>query len=357
MNKSDKSPSVCICVPTYNAGKTLEKTLLSISRQTYNNITVIVVDNASSDDTARIAEKFTFNDSRFTICKNELNIGAEGNFNRCIKLACSDYTAIFHADDIYAPDIIEKQLTYLEKHQNAGAVFCCAKYIDEQDNCICDAPTPHEILAGSADREYSFRDVFPLILRDMNFLVCPSAMVRTAVYNEHVAVWDSKRFASSADLWVWLRILEKYTIGILPERLINYRISSFQGGSQLRHLNTNRADFFLVTDYYCSLPWVAQLLLPQMYSDLRFLEAIDSYARAVNAVILGDSALARDLTTRFLTFEFLQCAIRHKDLPLMCRNRFRYVVYFYMIWFLCRIPGARYVGKLLYRLRYGKPSA
>jgi len=95
--KLSNQPLVSICIPTYNAKKTVVQTVQSILNQTYKNLEIIIVDNASTDNTLDLLQKFK--DPRIKIYKNIKNIGAEKNFSRCIELAKGKYIAIFHADD------------------------------------------------------------------------------------------------------------------------------------------------------------------------------------------------------------------------------------------------------------------
>lgn len=345
---------VCICIPTFNSATTLGQTLDSLIGQTYQDFEIMVVDNASTDGTVSVAQFYAERDARVKVLVHEHNVGGEGNFSRCLNYAHGTYTCVFHSDDVYAPTMVEKQVRYLERHPGAGAVFTCAAYIDENGCLIGDAPTPREILASDGEREFCFADIYPLILRDMNFFVCPSAMVRTDIYQQHVVSWSGDRFASSTDLWVWLRILEKYPIGILPERLISYRVSSSQGGAQLRYLKTARADFFSVTDYYNNFPWVQEQLVPRDYRNLAFLETVDCYTRAVNALICEETALARELTKGFLAPSLLRSAVNPDSPRMFGTHRLRYWVYFIIFWFLSRMPGNNLISQLLHLLRYGR---
>src|SRR4030066_149394 len=100
-NKNMAPHKVCICVPCYNSSETIFETITSLQQQTYKDISIIVVDNASTDDTVAIVRKIAENDNRIEIRVNETNIGGEANYSRCIQLSQGDYTAIYHADDVY----------------------------------------------------------------------------------------------------------------------------------------------------------------------------------------------------------------------------------------------------------------
>lgn len=236
---SDGSPLVCICIPTYNAEKTIRETVASIVNQRYSNLIILVVDNASTDGTLAVVE--IFSDPRISIHRNEVNVGGEANFNRCILLAKGKYTAIYHADDVYEPHMVERQVTFLEANPDAGAVFTEASLIDDNGKIIGNLGLPQKLVA--AGHLYDFKTIFKSVLQYSNFLICPSAMVRTEVYQQDIKSWQGEAFKTSADLDVWFRILQHHAIGVLSERLIRYRISLNQCSANLR-ARTVRSDFF-----------------------------------------------------------------------------------------------------------------
>ena len=221
MNKPTR-PLVRICVPVYNSGPTLAATLDSILGQTYRRLSVVIVDNASADNTLEIADAYAAKDERVRVIRNTVNAGAEGNFTRCLQLADGDYTAIFHSDDIYTPAMVAEQVGFLEAHPQAGAVFTMAESIDTEGKTGRTYELPPE-LARAGSPLYDFPEIFRALLKHGNFIFCPSAMARTAVYRDQIKVWDEAGYRSSADLDVWLRILKSSPIGILPAPLLRYR--------------------------------------------------------------------------------------------------------------------------------------
>ena len=96
-------PSVNMCVPTYDARKTVMSTLQSILNQAYHNLEILVVDNASTDNTVSLLEQV--NDPRLVIHRNDRNIGAGANFSWCIGPASGEHVAISHAGDLSDKDI------------------------------------------------------------------------------------------------------------------------------------------------------------------------------------------------------------------------------------------------------------
>jgi len=248
MNSTDiaveQQPLVSICIPVYNAEKTIAETLPTILGQTYRNMEILVVDNASTDRTPALLKEF--NDERIKIYRNEINIGAEGNFSKAVQLANGKYIALFHADDLYMPEMVEKQVSAFQKFPSVGAVFTLANHINSRGEIIGESHFPIELKNAEI---HSFPDIFEATLKNMNILMCPSAMVRSKLYKELIP-FDMERFGTSSDLDIWLRVLETHTVVILQEKLMSYRFSSDHWSYQLNHLRTERADFFEVMDYY-----------------------------------------------------------------------------------------------------------
>lgn len=298
-------PLVSICIPTYNAARTLRETLTSILAQTYQNLVIHVSDNASTDDTIGVVE--SFDDPRIIIHRNEVNIGGEGNFNRCIQLAEGKYTAIFHADDLYEPEMVQRQVAFLESHPEAGAVFTEAGLIDDHGKMFGQIKFPLGL--GSFEALYDFRKVFSAVLRNSNFLICSSVMARTVVYQNDIKRWRGELFKSSADLDVWLRIAQQHKIGLLPQALMRYRISAHQFSAKVR-LQTERPDFFLVTEYYLAKASIRTLLEEHDFENYQRLDRRDRVMRAVNWVLLGNLEKVSPLLEDIISMSALKAALQ-----------------------------------------------
>lgn len=330
-----KLPQVCICLPTYNAELTIRETLLSILAQTYPNLVISVSDNASTDETLKIIESMT--DSRVTIYRNDENVGGYGNLNRCIKLARGKYTAIFHADDIYEPDIVAKQVEFLEDNPRAGAVFTAAALIDDVGYRFGEIQLPHGIVP-QRDGLYEFESMFKAVLHHSNFFICPSFMVRTNIYQEEIIVWRENKFGSSADLDVWFRILQKHPIGHLPKKLIRYRISNNQFSARIR-VATEPSDFFKVINYYIGQSHIKEILKDRDLCNLKCLERRDRVVRAVNFFILSCPQEARQLLDDIYSKNSVKAAFKSKRgfLVLIVGMSLRFLI----------VLGLNKIGKIL----------
>lgn len=102
---SDQLVSVVMC--TYNGALYLQEQLDSILEQSYRNLELIVGDDASTDDTYSILERYAARDPRITIYRNEKNQGYNINFNKACGMARGAYVAISDQDDIWERNKIE----------------------------------------------------------------------------------------------------------------------------------------------------------------------------------------------------------------------------------------------------------
>lgn len=111
------SKLVSIVIAAYNAEKYIPDCLDSILNQTYQNIEIIVCDDASTDRTFDILKKYSINDDRIHILQNKRNMFAGFSRNRCIKLCKGEYIAIQDADDVSQQNRIEVLVTAIEKYK------------------------------------------------------------------------------------------------------------------------------------------------------------------------------------------------------------------------------------------------
>lgn len=282
-------PLVCICIPTFNAEKTIQQTIESLLLQKYKNFIIKIVDNSSTDSTIEIIK--SFQDSRIQLHQFNTVVPVDGSFNRCLALLDGDYSGIFHADDLYLPEFLCQQVNYLELNPVAGAVFTEAILINTIGRKIGQIKLPPGM--STKGNPYDFIFIFKKILRHYNFIVCPSALVRTNIYKNEIREWNGKKFRSSADLDVWLRILKRHSIGFLGP-LIKYRISASQETEFVRK-NLHRSDFFDVIDHYLSIEQVGSLISKSDIQSYKWLELRDKLRRYINHISIGEDIPPRQL--------------------------------------------------------------
>jgi glycosyltransferase involved in cell wall biosynthesis len=116
------SPLVSVVIPAYNAAPFLADAIDSILAQSYPHFEIIVIDDASTDDTWEVAGRYADKDPRVRVYRNAQNLGIAGNRNRGVALAQGAYLAWQDADDISLPSRLEKQVRLLEAHPDVAIV-------------------------------------------------------------------------------------------------------------------------------------------------------------------------------------------------------------------------------------------
>lgn len=108
------SPQVSILIPVYNRENFIAHCIESALSQTFTDLEVIVVDNASTDRTWDICQYYAGIDSRVRIFRNDENVGPVRNWLRCVAEAQGEYGKILFSDDLMFPHFLEHTLPYLE---------------------------------------------------------------------------------------------------------------------------------------------------------------------------------------------------------------------------------------------------
>jgi Glycosyltransferases involved in cell wall biogenesis len=125
---------VSIIMPVYNAEKYVEEAIKSVIEQTYSNWELVIIDDCSTDSSMKIVHNFK--DSRIRIFYNEKNHGISYSRNRALSMSRGKYIAIMDDDDISMPTRLEKQVIYLETHDEVGVLGGNYDWIDEQGNVV-----------------------------------------------------------------------------------------------------------------------------------------------------------------------------------------------------------------------------
>lgn len=120
----NNAPLVSIGVPVYNGEKSLARTLDCLLGQTYRNIELILSDNASTDATAQICQKYCAQDPRIRYVRQEKNLGLPGNWTFVAEQATGEFFMWAAADDHWEPEFVEVLLNKLLAEADAILAFC-----------------------------------------------------------------------------------------------------------------------------------------------------------------------------------------------------------------------------------------
>ncbi|MBL4833181.1 MAG: glycosyltransferase family 2 protein [Pseudomonas sp.] len=119
-------PLVSILIPVFNRANIIAETITSALSQTYENIEIIIVDNASTDDTWLTICSYAEKHPQLKVFQNESNLGPVRNWQSCVEKASGELGKILWSDDLISPDFIEKTIPYFENDQ-VGFVYTAAK--------------------------------------------------------------------------------------------------------------------------------------------------------------------------------------------------------------------------------------
>lgn len=281
--REEFQPLVSICIPAYNVENVLGTALNSVLNQSYQKIEVILIDDGSTDGTHEVAR--SIDDERIYYIRNKTNLGGFQTMNKAVSLAKGDLIAIYHADDIYEHNIVEKEVAFLNNYPQAGAVFCLAYFLDSEGRIFGGYTLPHEFLK----RELLwYEDILPFFLRHKNILLCcPTFMSRRKVL-DMVGPFNAEEHDIAADLDMWIRIVRLFPIGILNERLMKYRVGKGQWTKRYNHLRIEQERYFDIMDYYLEKDGWLQKLNNLDLVEYKFHRCDDETFRAVNLVLRGD---------------------------------------------------------------------
>ncbi len=123
-------------MPVYNGERFVRRALDALLSQDYEDFELIIADNASTDATREICEKYARIDKRIQYQRSDINHGAEDNFNRVFRMARGTYFMWAAADDLWEPDYVSTLLQDLKSDSEAVLAFSSFDNIDEKDETI-----------------------------------------------------------------------------------------------------------------------------------------------------------------------------------------------------------------------------
>jgi glycosyltransferase involved in cell wall biosynthesis len=208
------APAVTFIVTCYNYGRFLPDALNSLLRQSRKDLELIVIDDASSDETPQVLEGYR-SDSRVRIIRHERNAGNIASYNEGLARASGRYVAILSADDYILVDhAVESQVRKFEADERVGLVYSAHTVVQAS------AP-PWNVVPWADDRIHSGIDEFRKLIWG-NYILHSGAMLRTDVARE-LGPYDPA-LPHSGDWDMWLRASARHWVGYVAEPLYAYRI-------------------------------------------------------------------------------------------------------------------------------------
>lgn len=215
---------VSVIIPAYNAMDYLPETLESVLKQTFTDFEVLIINDGSSDGIVEWASHIQ--DARVRLISQE-NQGLSGARNTGIWNAQGQYLGFLDADDIWESTKLEKQVQCLEQDLNVGLVSSWISSINESGD-ILEVHQAPSVTGVRLKQE----------LCTENIIFCGSTPLVRRLCFEKVGFFE--RSLSAAEDWdMWLRIARYYSILIIQEPLVRYRIHSNSMSRNLRAMLQN----------------------------------------------------------------------------------------------------------------------
>ena len=201
-------PTVSVVMPTYNAAPYVGAAISSVLGQTFGDLELIVVDDASTDGTQSIIEGLAAQDARIVFERSQVNQGAAVRRNQALALANGRFVAFLDGDDVWMADKLERQLAFMRSMDSAFSF------------------TGYKVISAEGDE----LDRIPSMPARLDY---PGLMKNTAIGCSTVILDRSKvgevRFPdmrSRQDFVLWLTILKAgHEAYGLSEMLAAYRIA------------------------------------------------------------------------------------------------------------------------------------
>lgn len=203
---------VTVLMSVYNGDRYLLESIESILNQTFQDFELLIINDGSTDKTREII--LSLNDSRIRLVDNEQNIGLTRSLNKGLRLAKGEFVARQDADDLSAPDRLQQQVDFLDKHSEIALLGTWHQEIDADGN-----------FTGAWDLPSNWTQIRWSILFYTPF-VHSSIMMRKNLVLSQIGFYN-EALSYSQDYELWSRIAASLPVFSLKERLVKTRVNPF----------------------------------------------------------------------------------------------------------------------------------
>lgn len=249
-----KKPMLSVALTCYNQAQYLEGALESILNQTYKPLEVIIVDDASTDNSVEIIEKFIAKYSNIRLIKNSQNRGLIANIKELHQLAKGEYIYGIALDDMVLPGFFEKSMNLLVQYPQAGLCWVDTIFINERNQKIGE-----DRLQLSIDPRYFSPEEMVEILRKKMIHLSGIYTIskRSALIEAGGVIPELKSYI---DFFSIVVMAFRYGVCYIPEPLVVCRIEPTQYSSKL--LKDKKTHFEIISH-------LLNLLDSPAYADVR----------------------------------------------------------------------------------------
>jgi len=210
---------ISIILPVFNGERYLRESVDSVLAQNYQDFELVVWDDGSADNTARILADY--GDPRMRVFRNNANQGLFKTLNSAITQARGDFIRLWSYDDIMKQDCLQIESDFNNRHPQIGMSYCGRDIIDESGEVIVPWPddkTP-EIISSELAAQIMF--YHGSIAGNIS-----TVTVKKEIFRE--IGFFREDMLQSSDFYMWARISAKYPIGFIGKPLIYLRRHGMQ---------------------------------------------------------------------------------------------------------------------------------
>jgi glycosyltransferase involved in cell wall biosynthesis len=224
-------PLISIIITAYNYARYLPCSIGSALAQTYPNIEVIVMDNASMDETAALLEAYR-HDERVHVYRNEQNVGQQANHNRGLRNARGEYICFLSADDMLLPDFLQHSMQFLNAHTDIDVVYSAMCVMNDHGHIYKQMQTTGEPITAY----HGSRNELANLLAFSNYMSFPSLLVPRWIYERFGNIRED---VTATDFDLVLRwASQDVRFGYMPEALHAIRLHDGQESSDANFVST-----------------------------------------------------------------------------------------------------------------------
>jgi glycosyltransferase involved in cell wall biosynthesis len=207
-------PTIDVIVPCYNYGRYLRSCVDSVLGQHGCEIRILIIDDASTDDSLAIARSIAAADARVRVLAHERNRGHIATYNEGIEWLSADYMLLLSSDDMLAPGAFARALTLMEADRSIGFVYgTSVRFAVEADIAAAS-----DRIGRACQAAASVDDGIVLIRRlcsdPVNRIETATAVVRTSL-QKRVGGYRPE-IPHSGDMEMWLRLAAQGKVGFVP---------------------------------------------------------------------------------------------------------------------------------------------
>lgn len=213
-------PLLSVMIPTYNRMKLLRECVDSV-RTTTADCEIVVLDNASPDETPQMMESLARADPRIRYIRNERNIGTTANYNKAMKIARGKYICLLGDDDAVLPGNFEKKLALLEAHPQIGMVYSQAMRMNGDGLIEGTILWPGILTYSYIGGRNEWLDLLPAC-----YISLQSVVFRQELHERHGGMYDESNQWTGNDWDMLLRFCSDTETAFIAEPLVCVRYHS-----------------------------------------------------------------------------------------------------------------------------------